>query len=237
MALLESMVEQIFTKQFKYSNGRHSFQSAFSSPHRMQWHSSEHLAITFHEMNKLFGEKFHVLDYCCSKLYGHMYCPAAVGQFTNVDKFIIPMLAMMAKRCGWGDIKAVVTDYKKGQYKFEFKDCSVAREIYKLYGKQKMPVCSMAAGLVAGNMEHLLKKKFIAIETECIAMGKKSCSFTVLPPEKAEIFVKKLKGVYKASASRILQAEKKHDFLKEAEKLMKGLDKCAIAAESKFLKG
>jgi predicted hydrocarbon binding protein len=230
-------VDEIFKKQFKYKDGRYTIQSALSPPQRMQWIGSKHCAILFHQMYGNFGADYFVADYACGKWYGHMFCPA-IGQFTSVQKFIVPMMAQIVKRFGWGEITPIKTDYKKNEYSFKFSDPPIGREILKLYGKQKAPVDSMVGGLLAGSMEHILNKKLIAIETECLAMGKGSCLFNVVSPEAAEkTLLKKLKGDTKEIAKRAIELEKKHDFLKESVKLVKGQNKSAMSAELKFLKG
>jgi len=49
--------------------------------------------------------------------------------------------------------------------------------------KQKEPVCSYIAGLLAGGAKAIGGKEYIVTETQCAAMGHKECRF-VIKPEK-----------------------------------------------------
>ncbi len=233
--LLENMVEELFQKQFKYRNGRYSIQSPIAEPQRLQWIGSPHCAIIFQNMRRSFGNRYIVEDYCAGKIYGHMFC-SAISQFTSISKFVVPMLSLVVKRFGWGKINPVITNYARNEYQYEFEDAPVAREVYKMYGKQDIPVDSMIAGLVGGSMEEILRKRFIALETSCLAQGKDRCTFVVVEPKAANSLLSKMKGEQLELAKEIVEAERERDFAKEAAKLLKGQNKAAVAAERAYLK-
>jgi len=50
--------------------------------------------------------------------------------------------------------------------------------------KQKEPVCSYIAGLMAGGAKAIVGGDYVCIETHCTAMGHKECRFIIKPEKK-----------------------------------------------------
>ncbi len=236
MGVFDGVAEELFKRQVKYKKGRHWLEVPFQKSERMHWLGSKHTAYLNYYLHEKFGTDVFVETYRASKLYGHTF-GARITSLVKTQRLIAPMMTLLVKEFGWGEIEAIRTKYKDDWLTFNFHDLPDSREISKAFGFQKVPFDYMTAGLIAGSAEQLLERKFVVMETECVAKGDSRCVFETLSIEN---FKKKLDSItdsnYLTILKKILELEEKTDFFKETEKVKKSQNKKAQLSEQTYLK-
>ncbi|MBN2127171.1 MAG: hypothetical protein JW703_02130, partial [Candidatus Diapherotrites archaeon] len=185
MEMFEIVAKELFKRQIKYENGRYILDVPLKPSERMNWFASKYWAILQNKLNKEFGSDYYIYEYYAGKLYGHLF-GSRIANLVKTKSLVAPMLALIVKQFGYGNIKPIKTDYKENWLSFEFADLPIAREHAKLFGFSETPVDFVIAGLVAGSAEQLLERKFIALESSCLGMGNDKCVIEVLSKENFE---------------------------------------------------
>jgi predicted hydrocarbon binding protein len=100
-----------------------------------------------------------------------------VNKYGFKDEKFLNLATDMAQMGGWGEIKIMNLDVKKGTASVNIYNSPVAR----LLRGSKKPVDHVWRGTMAGGMSKAVGKDIDLVEVECIAMGKKFCSFVAKP--------------------------------------------------------
>ena len=236
MGAFDSIAEELFKRQIRYKNGRYFIETPFGEPERMNWFSSYYWALLQNTLVKELGNDYYAHEYYIGKLTGHIF-GSKISSLVKTKSLVAPMISLIVKQFGYGPIKPIKTDYKDDWATFEFYDTPVSREISKFFGNQKMPVDYAIGGLLAGSAEQLIRRKFIALETTCLACGDNKCTLEILSKQHFAEKIKKIQNAeQKKVLEKILEMEKKTDFKKEVETLMKNRDKKAVLNEQQYLR-
>lgn len=235
MGPFDSVAEELFRRQVKYKEGRHWIDVPFQEAERMHWIGSTNMAFLEYFLRQKMGNDYFVEAYKASKLYGTIF-GSRITTLVKTPRLIATMLTLIVKQFGWGRIETEKTEYKDDWLSFKFYDLPDAREIRKFFGKQEFPVDYAVAGLISGCAEQLLKRKFITVESKCIASGDPACYFETLSLKNFEAFLSKVSNQkQKDVLVKILELEKATDFLLETERLRNGKEKEAVLAEKDYL--
>lgn len=236
MGAFDNIGEELFKRQVKYKNGRHWIDIPFQEQERMLWIGSTHISFLNNYFHDKFGDEIFIETYRVSKLYGLIF-GSRITSLVKTPRLIAPMLTLIVKQFGWGKIETEKTKYEDDWLSFKFYDLPFPREIFKYFGKQQIPLDYMVAGLIAGSAEQLLKRKFITVETNCIATGDSTCYFETLSVKNFENRLQKISNnAQKKILEKILQIEKNTDFLEEIKKIKENKNKEAITFEQDYLK-
>lgn len=84
---------------------------------------------------------------------------------------------------GWGIVKPINTNIVASELNFELLNSTMAT----YYGKSNYPVDHYFRGLVTGAWQNACTEQIEGIETECIAMGGKTCKFEIKPKNKLDL--------------------------------------------------
>ncbi|MBI2185040.1 MAG: hypothetical protein HYU39_08800 [Thaumarchaeota archaeon] len=90
-----------------------------------------------------------------------------------LDMHYLPKLMKMMLKMGYA-IDSTVREVKENRYEVIVKRCPVCR-----YSKSERPYCVSLTGAIRGFISMIFKKQFVCVETACVAMGDKKCTFYV----------------------------------------------------------
>ncbi|MFH1224174.1 MAG: 4-vinyl reductase [Candidatus Diapherotrites archaeon] len=235
MEILEGVAEELFKRQIRYKGGRHFIAVPNGEPERMNWFSSCYWAFLQKRLVDEFGGGYYPQEYMAAKLTGHIF-GSKISSLIKGKHIVAPLISLIVKQFGYGNIKVAKTNYEDDWLTFEFYDPPVGRELSKFFGFQKFPVDYAIAGLVAGCAEQLVGRKFITMETSCVACGDAKCTMETLSLSHFEEKLGKIKNKgQKELLSKILEIEKKTDFPAEVKKMMQNRDKRALFNERNYL--
>jgi predicted hydrocarbon binding protein len=140
------------------------------------------LADLFLKMHKAVGKKAFDMFYEAGLNHGRLIGKVSAERFGVVRGKFFTQMTDSSNMMGLGMLEVVNADPVKGNALFRLKDSTVAQEVLKLNGKTKFPVDWFYTGTVSGIFEAVFKKKkFVAKETRCMAMGAPCCEFLVEP--------------------------------------------------------
>jgi predicted hydrocarbon binding protein len=201
----------------------------------MNWFSSYYWALIQNGMSKKMGNDYFVGEYYASKLTGYIF-GSKISKLVKTKRLVAPMISLIVKQFGYGQITPKKTNYKEDWLTFEFYDPPVGRDVSKFFGFQEFPIDYSICGLVAGSAEQLIKRKFAAMETSCVGCGDGNCTVETLS---LKHFKKKLNEIknqkQKAILEKIYELEQKTDFGQEVKSLMKNRNKLALINEQQYL--
>lgn len=227
---------ELFKRQVKFKNGRYMLNIPLKEAERLNWIGSKHWALLQNKMVEQFGNDYYAYDYCAGKLWGYMFC-GGVSSIVKTKRIVAEIMATISEQLGFGEIDTIKLKYDTDWATFEFHDSPIARESTKLFGTYKFPIDYSIAGLIAGSAEQLLKRKWVTVETTCVAMGHHCCTFQTIGVDAFREFLsKETNSARKSVYSKILSIEEKTDFGKEAQSLLDGQNKDAKMAEENYLR-
>ncbi len=233
----KGIVDELFRRQVIFTDGRYMLRSPLVKDERLNWIGSKHWALMQNKMVKKFGREYYVYDYYAGKLWGYMFC-SRVESLVKTKRIMAETMGLMSEHLGFGKIEAKKLSYDEDWMTFYFHDSPISRESKKLFGHFEEPIDYSVCGLIAGSAENVIKRKFVTIETTCIAKADKTCTFHTIGLNKVDKFINdniKNEGQIEV-LKKILTLENDLDIAKEAENLLANQAKDALSEEEEYLR-
>jgi len=230
----KSIADELFKNQIKHNKGRYDLKIPLGGSARLNWIGSKHWALLQNTMVKKFGNEYYVQDYYASKIWGHIFA-SNVSSIVKTKRIMAEMLSLISEHLGFGKIETLKLGYGQDWATLRFYDSPIARESAKLYGSFDGSIDYSICGLVAGSAENVLKRKFMNIETKCIASGDPFCEFQTVSLEKAKKIIDKIENKkQKEICEKILELDKKTDFAKLSKDLVAKQNKKELLKEANY---
>ena len=90
------------------------------------------------------------------------------------------MTTSQSEFAGHGKFKWVKMDFKKEVFIITGAS-SMAKDYKNYFGQQKNPIDHFLRGIVNSIIETIIPKRFLTIETSCVAMNKRNCILVTKP--------------------------------------------------------
>jgi predicted hydrocarbon binding protein len=230
------IANELFKRQVEFTKYRYFLNLPLMKSERLNWIGSKHWALLQNTLVKRIGDDYYVDDYHAGKMWGYMFADR-VASLVKTKRIMAEMMGLISEHLGFGKIEVEKLSYDKDWLTFHFKDSPISRESIKLYGYFEEPIDYSISGLIAGSAENVIGRRFVTIETECIAKNDSVCTFHTIGLNKVDKFIKEkiVNNKQKKVLEKIIALENEIDIGKKADELIKNQNKKATQEEKNYL--
>jgi len=139
----------------------------------------EHHVILFAKLEKTYGEKGTAILYDSGKDASKAMVAYFMQKFSmGPGEELLNLWKNVFESSGLGELEIVALKPKEGRAVMRLKTSPFAKQYLEAAGRRKTPVDYHIAGMIAGLIESMSKKKNLSCEeTKCIVAGAPFCEF------------------------------------------------------------